>query len=231
MELEIAHYIPHFVAAANQFNTEKPNLDMIAFLKSTYLKKYLSNLTPANRPTYIKCHTQPAFDEEITVEYMEIWEKHSRFLSDSSQSLKATKIYTFLKSCEFKEVLVILGQRFTPGSIATVQGLAPSDDQLLAQAFSPYNSEIKVAVRAWEKHVGRSEDPFWGEISGTPAMREKFVKQLIDHLLNQYTWWNSFIHFKHGLIYEIREENGHGLRWSLEKNTFIGFVEPFLSEQ
>ena len=49
------------------------------------------------------------------------------------------------------DILLILGQRLTSASIRNEQAIPPTTEVLLHSAMLPFNSQIKVATRAWEK--------------------------------------------------------------------------------
>lgn len=205
--------------------------DHCAFLKTEYITRYLYSLS--NFEHYNITRLIPEFHEEINVSSRAIWSKHNQFLQELSfvkEKRIPQRICDFLKATPFKEFLIIMGQRFTPGSSMTKVALPPATDQLKEAIYKPFNKEIKVGVRAWEKHIGRTNDNFWGEITGTPKEREEFALQKINAIFEDITWWNTFEHFKHGIVYEIREPQGHGLRWSINPVKFIGFVEPFTAE-
>ncbi|MGB0929920.1 MAG: hypothetical protein ACPGVB_04040 [Chitinophagales bacterium] len=144
-----------------------------------------------------------------------------------------------LQNAPFEYLLIVLGQRLTPASITDERAIPPLRQNLVESCAETYNGEICVGTRAWEKHVGRSEKTspqppskgeFWGEIKGTPAEREQYVKNLVLQLIDNKTWWNVFFHYKHELVYEIRIESGHGIRWNKGGTSIIGFLEPFINE-
>lgn len=135
-----------------------------------------------------------------------------------------------LQNAPFKYLLVILGQRLTPASITDERAIPPSRQTLIESCTETYNGKICVGTRAWEKHVGRSEDNFWGTIKGTPSERERYVQNLVLEMIDHKTWWNVFYHYKHDLVYEIRIKSGHGIRWNKGGTSIIGFLEPFINE-
>ncbi|MNS30314.1 hypothetical protein D3C72_623400 [compost metagenome] len=148
---------------------------------------------------------------------------------NNSERLEETLIQTFEKT-PFKVILLILGQRLTSASKRDETGIPPSREVLLKSCFEPFNKEISIAARAWEKHVGRKKDSIFGEIKGNTIQKKEKVEKLIHYIINYKTWWNIFYHYKHGLVYEIRVQNGQGLRWSADGKKFIGFLEDFLEE-
>jgi hypothetical protein len=200
------------------------------FFTEPILSQYLKALDGANLSKFILHHNVPSFEEEIPIPFVEIWQIHHQFIDNLARINDRNALpflRNFLLDRPFSEFLIILGQRITPASVRTKDALPPSKKLLFEQAFTNYNREINLVVRAWEKHVGRNETNFWGIIDGTPQQKEKHVVQLVNKIIENHTWWNVFEHFKHGHVYEIREENGHGMRWSLDHHKFIGFVEPF----
>lgn len=34
----------------------------------------------------------------------------------------------------------------------------------------------------------------------------------------------------HGVVFEIRDANGYGARWSKDGSKFIGFLEPYMED-
>ncbi|MFT5821755.1 MAG: hypothetical protein ACI8ZM_003009 [Crocinitomix sp.] len=215
---------------AHLYFSEDELLSYGHFFEESILNRYLNNLDESNFSSFIFKRTVPSFEEEIIVQHSEIWQMHHDFiqrLAKINPQDARDFIRNFFMERPFSELLIILGQRLTPASVQTIVAVPPELDTLLAQAFKPYNTEIKTAVRAWEKHVGRNETGFWGKIDGTPHEKEEHVKTLVSRIMDNHNWWNVFGHFKHGNVYEIRVESGHGLRWSIDHNKFIGFVEPF----
>ncbi|EAY25121.1 hypothetical protein [Microscilla marina] len=135
------------------------------------------------------------------------------------------------KSVSINDLLLILGQRRTPASITTEQALPPLRKHL-STAFSTYHKQhtLSVGARAWCKHVNRSEQEFWGVVKGNDEEKNKAAEELLNHLLDNTTWWNVFEHYKHDLVYEVRLPSGHGARWSVGDMRFIGFLEPFIEQ-
>ena len=210
-----------------------PEIDKASFgdfFTERILKRYLTALSASNFPTYVDQHHFPAFEEEIPTPFAEIWKNHHHFIENLfilNDEKASSLLNNFMHDRSLSEFLIVIGQRITPASIQTFHAIPLPQEKLIAQAFIPYNREIKLAVRAWEKHVGRTETDFWGNIEGTPEQKEIHVSKLIHQMITDHYWWNVFEHFKHGLVYEIRVKQGHGIRWSITNAKFIGFVEPF----
>jgi hypothetical protein len=174
----------------------------------------------------------PYFKDEIIVSlndavfyFKEVLEN----FKNNPEGLKESLVRTFEKT-PFEVILLILGQRLTSASKRDEIGIPPAKEVLLESCFEPFNQEISIAVRAWEKHVGRKKDSIFGEIKGNVIQKKEKVEKLIHFIINNKTWWNIFFHYKHSLVYEIRVENGQGLRWSSDGKKFIGFLEDFLEE-
>ncbi len=216
---------------------------VIPSLRKNWKEKYAVFLTDENLHLFsknlISFYNQktevvrlPYFKDEIIVSVQEAVSYFEKVLEDfwnDSDEVQKSLIQAFEKT-PFKSILLILGQRLTPASVRDENGIPPAKDILLKSCFLPYNKEISIAARAWEKHVGRNKNSIFGEIKGNTFQKKEKVEKLIEHIIVHKTWWNIFYHYKHGLVYEIRVENGQGLRWSADGKKFIGFLEDFLEE-
>ncbi|MTH15547.1 hypothetical protein [Flavobacterium sp. LC2016-01] len=227
----------------------KPNLffnqikAIIPDLNSEWKEKYALFLADENLNLFsenlISFHSQksdiirmPYFQEEIIVSLQDAVSHFESVLKDfenNSDQLKSNLIHS-LENVPFEIILLILGQRLTSASRRDETGIPPLREILLESCFKPFNKEISIAVRAWEKHVGRKKDSIFGEIKGNAIQKKENVEKLIHYIINHKTWWNIFYHYKHGLVYEVRVQNGQGLRWSADGKQFIGFLEDFLEE-
>lgn len=221
----------------NEINAVIPDLD------SEWKEKYALFLTDENLHLFsenlILFHSQkydvprlPYFQEEIIVSLQDaVWyfECVLKDFDNNSDELKTNLIHA-LEKTSFEIILLILGQRLTSTSRRDETGIPPLREILLESCFKPFNKEISIAVRAWEKHVGRKKESIFGEIKGNAIQKKENVEKLIHYIINHKTWWNIFYHYKHGLVYEVRVQNGQGLRWSADGKQFIGFLEDFLEE-
>lgn len=169
----------------------------------------------------------PFFNEEIKIDRNESFNKFIHILE--SENLAETNA-KHLEEIPFEHWLNILGQRLTSASICDETAIPPLRNALIEACEKPFNDEITIAQRAWEKHVGRMEDQFWGEVKGNNQQKQQIVMKKINYILDNKTWWNVFYHYKHELVYEIREKNGHGIRWSQDGKQLIGFLETFINE-
>jgi hypothetical protein len=128
-----------------------------------------------------------------------------------------------------RNLLLLLGQRLTPASITDARAIPPTRAQLLAAANREHNpaDHLTVAARALTKHVHRSAEAFWGEVSGPVPHKNAVAVAILKRILDNATWWNVFGHFAHETVFEARVPSGHGARWGLGGSEFIGFLEPF----
>ncbi|GAA4159468.1 hypothetical protein GCM10022217_22190 [Chryseobacterium ginsenosidimutans] len=169
----------------------------------------------------------PFFNEELKIDRDESFNTFINiFDSQGTDEFKTKK----LEEIPFEHWLNILGQRLTSASLRNENAIPPSQNRLIEACQKPFNDEITTAQRAWEKHVGRMGDQFWGEVKGNNQQKQQIVMEKINYILDNKTWWNVFFHYKHELVYEIREKGGHGIRWSHSGKNLIGFLEVFINE-
>lgn len=169
----------------------------------------------------------PFFNDEIKIDRDESFNLFTHILhSENSDTVKVKQ----LEEIPFEHWLNILGQRLTSASLRDENAIPPLKSLLIEACERSFNKEITIAQRAWEKHVGRMEDQFWGEIKGNNHQKQQIVMQKINFILENKTWWNVFFHYKHELVFEVREKDGHGIRWSHGGKNLIGFLEGFINE-
>lgn len=169
----------------------------------------------------------PYFNEEIKFERSESFEAFiDIFESENSDEFK-TKL---LEEIPFENWLNILGQRLTSASLRDENAIPPFENILIESCRKPFNHEVSMVQRACEKHIGRMDNQFWGEIKGNNQQKQHEVMEKITYIIKNKTWWNVFYHYKHELVYEIREKDGHGIRWSQDGTRLIGFLETFINE-
>ncbi|HCM33987.1 hypothetical protein [Chryseobacterium sp.] len=170
----------------------------------------------------------PYFNEEIKINRADSFDKLINILGSTDSDEVMAK---HLEAIPFEDWLIVLGQRLTSASIRDENAIPPLQNVLINACKEPFNNEITIAQRAWEKHTGRIEDHFWGEVKGNNQQKQEKVMQKIHYILENKTWWNVFFHYKHGLVFEVREKQGHGIRWSHGGKKLIGFLEKFINEQ
>ncbi|MFC4818325.1 MULTISPECIES: hypothetical protein [unclassified Flavobacterium] len=171
----------------------------------------------------------PLYTEEIHIDLSETIAQFRKLYAQQHDVDDFSRDYAkLLMEMPFIHWLAIMGQRFTESSATDVSALPPSRETLIKSCAVAYNNEITVARRAWEKHLGRGHTDFWGTMKGNNYKKEKQVRELVAHIIDNASWWNVFYHYKHGWVYEIRIPNGNGIRWNREGTELIGFLEPFI---
>lgn len=196
-----------------------------AVLAEEHLKALSENIQKFHDKT-LEYHL-PYFNEEIEVNREEIFNRFIHiFNTDDKDEIKAKQ----LEAVPFENWLIVLGQRLTSASIRDERAILPLTSVLIEACKEPFNNEITIAQRAWEKHTGRMNDNFWGEVKGNNQQKQEKVMQKIHYILENKTWWNVFFHYKHELVFEVREKEGHGIRWSHGGTKLIGFLEQFINE-
>ncbi|MGU3373391.1 hypothetical protein [Chryseobacterium sp. M5A1_1a] len=169
----------------------------------------------------------PYFNEEIKINTADSFDKFINILENAdSDEVKAKH----LENIPFEDWLIVLGQRLTSASIRDENAIPPLQDVLIDACKELFNNEITIAQRAWEKHTGRLDDNFWGKVTGNNQQKQEKVMRKIHYILENKTWWNVFFHYKHGLVFEVREKEGYGIRWSQGGRKLIGFLEKFINE-
>ncbi|ETW05990.1 hypothetical protein H310_03609 [Aphanomyces invadans] len=130
-------------------------------------------------------------------------------------------------------ILTLLGVRCTIGSTLVCP---PTRAQCLEafrrpQSDGSKSSVLTVGARQWTKHIQRSLDGWWGVNKGSEAAKNAAAERKVVELLDTTVWMNV-----HGLpngpvVFEIRQDQGYGARWSLQGADdvhFRGFVEPYI---
>lgn len=209
----------------------------IPFISNSWIEKYQAVLAKEHLESLeenlkkFKNNTlkydQPYFNEEIKINREEAFGKFISILGNNqSDEVKAQ----LLEVIPFEDWLVVLGQRLTSASIRDETAVPPLNSILIKACSEPFNNEITIAQRAWEKHTGRMHNNFWGEVKGNNQEKQEKVMAKINDILEHATWWNVFFHYKHQLVFEVREKEGHGIRWSQGGTKLIGFLEKFINE-
>ncbi|TMX00590.1 hypothetical protein EJD97_000505 [Solanum chilense] len=85
-------------------------------------------------------------------------------------------------------------------------------------------------ARALSKHVNRSSDKYWGSFCGSDSDKNRNALDVIRNLITCSCWMNIHIVPPHGVVFEIRVDNGYGARWSKDGSKFIGFLEPYMED-
>ncbi|VXB85117.1 conserved hypothetical protein [Flavobacterium sp. 9AF] len=193
----------------------------IQFLFSKELVKRFNEIPNAVR--------LPFFEEEIIQNYPDVVSQFKAVFTNENE-IDNKEICTLIENTPFSVILWLMGQRITSASKQDEEAIPPIHKILLESCFQPLNKETTVVVKAWEKHVGRYPESIFETLKGNQKEKEITISKQIDYIIENQTWWNIFYHYKHGLVYEIRMENGQGMRWTSDGKQFIGFLEQFLNE-
>jgi len=225
--------LKNIIYSSKEFLSNKWKESFSSFLEEEHWNNFSNRMALYLTDGIPESHLLPQFHEEVTPPLLPIIQSFNQLLTIKDDSVinseNTSKLFAnFIETTSFEYLLIILGQRFTSASLKDKDAIPPLKKTLLKSCLAPFNSQISLATRAWEKHIGRSEDNFWGEIKGNSQAKEEKVITLINTIIEDRTWWNIFFHYKHGLVYEIRIPSGHGIRWNKKGTQLIGFLEPFL---
>ncbi len=175
----------------------------------------------------------PTLTVECTPSLTQAFSPWSLFLSQwyeseiSHRESLLSELASLLSSTKCQNILVLMGQRFTPASLTDERGILPPTEILMESASRIHSSNLSVAARALSKHVNRVSGDFWGDIRGNDEQKNKTADEIVRGILEKATWHNVFGHYKHEIVYEARVEEGYGVRWGQDGQEFIGFLEPF----
>ncbi|XP_051133483.1 uncharacterized protein LOC127253092 isoform X2 [Andrographis paniculata] len=117
---------------------------------------------------------------------------------------------------------------------ATNPNLLPPPISTLMSAFlMPHNPDVKGSAltsgaRALAKHVDRSNEKYWGTLHGSDLNKNQHAIDSITGLLTDGCWLNMHMVSPHGTVFEVRNRDGYGARWSADGSKFIGFLEPYM---
>lgn len=175
----------------------------------------------------------PHLDVEYTPPLAEVFQSFSEALDlwlrsedrNSWQSLRLLADALAASTC--KNILIVLGQRLTPGSLTDTRAIPRPTNELLEASAQIHSGKLSVGARALTKHLQRNEEAFWGDLRGSEDQKTETAQTLIQSVLQGATWWNVFVHYKHDVVYEARVPEGYGARWGNDGRRFIGFLEPF----
>ncbi|KAI4324339.1 hypothetical protein L6164_023886 [Bauhinia variegata] len=127
----------------------------------------------------------------------------------------------------------LLGVMHTIGTIPNA--LPPPASTLLTSFNLPYDPNVKASslthgARALAKHTHRSSNRHWASLEGSDANKNRIAVDVIDHLMAHCCWLNVHIVPPHGAVFEIRDADGYGARWTEDGKKFIGFLEPYMED-
>jgi hypothetical protein len=165
----------------------------------------------------------PYFNEEIEINRGEIFNMFNSILnSNDTDEVKAKH----LESIPFEEWLVVLGQRLTSASIRDKNAVPPLNSVLIEACKEPFNEEITIAQRAWEKHTGRMNgDDFWGEVKGNNQQKqEKVIQKFRISLKIRHGGMSSFIINMNSFLKSEKGRTWHPLEPAEKADRFPGKI-------
>ncbi|KAG2227606.1 hypothetical protein INT45_002291 [Circinella minor] len=97
----------------------------------------------------------------------------------------------------------------------------------------PY--QLSVGAKALSKHWHRDrEELFWGICTGTEKKKNEHANQILIKILNDPVWINLHSLPHDRIVYEIRQSQGYGVRWTMDEKGaswyFRGFLEPQMED-
>lgn len=145
------------------------------------------------------------------------------FWSDEEIQFRIREVFVLLGQ---RGILDLLGLRKTVGTWE----MCPPPRTVLLKSFTEKhssNSILGVGARALSKHFHRDHThSWWGSCTGTDEAKNKHALGLLEKIMNNAVWIN--IHWLPHDVYiiEMRQDQGYGMRWSADGNSFRGFLEP-----
>jgi len=139
------------------------------------------------------------------------------------------------KKYKVREIMLILGRRGlldliglrkTVGTVETW----PPPKKVLFETFQAKHSskaDLSVGARALAKHCHRDESTsWWGQCTGTENAKNKHAMGLLDKIFDNAAWINIHQIVHDVQLIEVRQGDGYGARWTLDGQSFRGFLEP-----
>ena len=138
-------------------------------------------------------------------------------------------------------LMLVLGMRWTVGSVATV----PPPRHELVSAFNQLHMPLHVkkkttkrnikhtltvGARALTKHAHRSSESWWGSMNGSDTTKNLRSQQILDKILDNAVWINVHMLPHDIAIVEVRVAEGYGARWLADGSSFRGFLEPHVAD-
>lgn len=114
-------------------------------------------------------------------------------------------------------------------TVGTQFVLPPQQDELIA-AFeeSHKGTLLSRGAKALCKHHARLPDhPVWTRPDGNPQSKSRIAKEHLLALLQNANWKNVHLLPHQQLVYEVRDAQGYGMRWTLGSSgcSFRGYLE------
>ncbi|KAK9806226.1 hypothetical protein WJX72_006135 [[Myrmecia] bisecta] len=106
----------------------------------------------------------------------------------------------------------------------------PPPKEALIEVFSELvpKSRLSVGAKALCKHHARAPNhSFWRQPLGPEAVKTAMALRHLHEMFEQATWHNVHQLSPSLLVYEMRNPEGYGMRWTLEPVlAFRGYLEP-----
>ncbi|KAI9245078.1 hypothetical protein BDA99DRAFT_543771 [Phascolomyces articulosus] len=95
--------------------------------------------------------------------------------------------------------------------------------------------QLSVGAKALSKHWHRDrEEQFWGVCTGTETKKNEHANQILIKILSDPVWINLHSLPHDRTVYEIRQSQGYGVRWTIDEKggawDFRGFLEPQMED-
>jgi len=120
----------------------------------------------------------------------------------------------------------MLRVRRTEGSI----DLLPPPLSMMLCSFNRGRGSLTDGARALSKHYHRSEENWWGSNDGSDASKNERANAVLRRILREAVWLNIHVLPHDVRIFEVRNAQGYGARWSADGKVFRGFLEPQLED-
>jgi len=148
-----------------------------------------------------------------------------------------------LESLTFRDILNLMGLRHTEGSVLSFPPSLMDCINSFTTLHRPGTpSVLTVGAKAFTKHCHRDQTSnFWGESTGSEANKNMLAMKVLAKILNKAVWTNIHMLPHDVRIYEVRHEEGYGVRWGLVNEKladgtvqttldFRGFLEPQMED-
>ncbi|CAL5972388.1 Conserved_hypothetical protein [Hexamita inflata] len=137
------------------------------------------------------------------------------------------------------DVCLLLFRRTTAGSLDYPPIITQKRLLHAAQQCNNLKDTRTVLNRAFCKHHHRNANSYWGVVKGSVDQINSYCSNQI-HILFEETKWVNWHQFSPGMnVYEIRNQNGWGMRWDFNfgaegmcaELSFRGLLEPFITDE
>lgn len=131
------------------------------------------------------------------------------------------------------------GLAYTVGS--AVDETPPSDEECFQAFLVPNSGGLSAGARAWTKHAHRSglseggvasNASWWGRPKGPVSTINEKASEIFWKIMRDATWKNLHWLPHEVLVFEVRVEEGYGMRWSQDcsNHPSTGILEETLTQ-